>query len=632
VSARTRRAVVVRVAVALTVMARAVGLACPALAAEPTAARPGERRLESFRRALEIALEQYRERRFAAARAAFEKALALAPEGDGRDNIEFDIAACDYELGDFRAAELRFARLGAQASGARAEALLHAGWAALARGDVDRAARYLAGSAGDAALTDKRKALADGIDARRLALDAQAFDAALEQATAAYDRGDLRGAEAGVSSARLHELNAKQNSRAALDYLAGLLARERGDDDAARRALERSLSENPADGAVQALLGELAQANGDSEAAERHYRASLAAELSPSEASAVRDALDALYPVPPVGFAAWAVLGAGYDSNATQSGSSDAVGYASPNARGSPFAAPALGLEYRFPGGQHTRLVTYYAGDWLLLSDAAVEDASLQSHEAGVRLHFAPSPRAELRFSAAGGVTLSGLALSPFSLDGVLRGRAALRHGSNFQSALLLEARPSLGLSGRGYLTGTRSDVSLGERFESGPWGASVSLGFRYNGIGTQLIDINPVQYPNCNVQCVGARYEIPLGYSGPSVGVDGDVDATRRLSFAGAGKYEHRTYLAESRIDGPMFPGLFRELSEKTRVDDRYTLSARARYRFDSAPELGVFLDYTLRISQSNVAFRRDLEHAFDYDDRNFTQHILELGLDVRR
>ncbi|HTV17331.1 MAG TPA: hypothetical protein VMG12_01630, partial [Polyangiaceae bacterium] len=77
----------------------------------------------------------------------------------------------------------------------------------------------------------------------------------------------------------------------------------------------------------------------------------------------------------------------------------------------------------------------------------------------------------------------------------------------------------------------------------------------------------------------------------------------------------------------------LIRTITEKTRVDDRYTFAARARQRIGTAPELGVFLDYTLRLSRSNVAYDPNggREHAFDYDDRNFTQHILELGADAR-
>jgi tetratricopeptide (TPR) repeat protein len=591
---------------------------------------------ETFRRELALALAHYRERRFSEARDAFERALGAAPAGESRENLEFDIAACDYELGNFPRAEERFARLAERSSAPRIEsdeAFLHAGWAALGADDVSAAERYLARTEPEGALADERSALARGIDERRKELDARAFDQALAKATAAYDAGDLAGAEAALAAARAHEPQVTPSSRAALEYLAGLLFRERGDDVAARAAFERSLSENPNDGSVLALLGELELASGDTASAESHYRASLAADLSPDEADAVHRALDALYPVPRAGFAAWAALGGGYDSNAAQSGSTDTVGYAAPNDQGSPFVAPALGIEYRFEVGQRSRLVPYYSGDWLVLSRAAVEEASLQSHEAGVRWHWAPSPSLELRLVAGGGTTLSGFAPSPFSLDGLSSARVALQHGPSFQTALLVEARPSLGLSGRDYLTGARSEAALGERFESGPWGVSVSGGFRYSAIGTQHIGIDPALYPNCNVACVGARYDIPLGYSGPIASAAVDVELIPGLELTAAGKYEHRTYLAESRITGPMPFGLVGALSRKIRVDDRYTLSGRARYRIASAPEIGMFVDYSLRLSRSNMALGRSgLEHAFDYDDRNFSQQIIELGLDVRR
>jgi tetratricopeptide (TPR) repeat protein len=626
-----RRRLSWRMRTALLAAGVLVSLAQRLDAEEP--ARAAARSNDAFRSALELGLDHYRDRRFAEAREAFEQALGMVPAGDSRDNLEFDIAACDYELGHFRAAEERFARLGERPSanrGAASEALLHAGWAALGADDVPAAERYLARTPQDPGLGEQRTALAEGIEKRRQELDQRAFDRALGEATAAYDAGDLSGAEAAVGAARTHA--GTPSSRAAVDYLAGLLAHERGDDDAARAALMRSLRANPNDGSVLALLGTLEQAGGDAAAAERHYRASLDADLPPEEASAIREALDGLYPVPRTGFAVWAALGAGYDSNATQSGSSDAVGYAAPGDQGSPFAAPTWGIEYRLDGGRRTRIVPYYTGSWLVLSNTTVQDASLQSHEAGARWHWAPSPAVELRLGAGGGATLSGLELSPFSLDGLLWGRAAMVHGPSFRSALLVEARPSLGLSGRDYLTGTRTDLSLSERFESGAWGATVNVGLRYNAIGTERIGIDPARFPRCNQGCTGAGYLIPLGYVGPIAGAGVDVAVIPELELAVTGKYEHRTYLDQSRINGPILPALVRELSEKTRVDDRYTLGARARYRIASAPEIGVFLDYALRISRSNVASNRaDLEHAFDYDDRNFTQHILELGLDVR-
>lgn len=584
-----------------------------------------------MRRELESGLDHFQARRFAEARAAFLRALPDVPPGEARDNLEFDVAVCDYELGEYRAAEQRFARLAEAAATVRDEALLHAGWAALARDDTSAAAGYLGALSNEASLEEKRRELREAIDAKRADEQLAAFDRALASATAAYDRDDLSAAEAGVREARRYETHAPDRSRAALDYLAGLVAHERGDDDRARAALEQSLTENPDDGAVRAVLGELAVERGDIDGAERHYRESLGADLSPAEANAVREALDALYPLPRPGLGAWLAVGAGYDSNATQSGSTDTVGYAVPEARPSPFTAPAWGVEFRVKSSERTRIVPYYAGDWLLLGNADVQEASLSSHEAGVRYHLAPSPSSELRLTAGGGATFSGLGFSPFSLDGLLRARFALSHGRFFQSALAAEARPSLGLSGLDYLTGTRLDASLGERFDAGRWGIAAALGYRYNGIGTQVVGVDPLRYPLCNRLCAGARFELPLGYAGPFALVDADFDVTTSLQLVASARYEHRTYLRQNRIDGPLLPERLRAASEKTRVDDRLSLGARARQRFGSAPELGLFLDYTLRLSRSNVAYAPDLEHAFDYDDRNFTQHIVELGADAR-
>jgi tetratricopeptide (TPR) repeat protein len=621
-----RRRAAVRWALAVAGSVAACAVSAPAAFAAPPGGASQAIRLE-----LESGLEHFHARRFAEARAAFLRALPGLPQGEARDNLEFDVAVCDYELGEYRAAEQRFVRLAEAASPARDEALLHAGWAALARDDASAAAAHLEKVSREARLDEQRRELAAAVEATRADGEVAAFERALAAATAAYDRSDLGAAEAALREARKYEARASERSRAALDYLAGLVAHERGDDAAARAALEQSLSRNPDDGAVRAVLGELALERGDVDGAERHYRESLGADLSPAEASAVREALDALYPLPRPGLGAWLAVGAGYDSNATQSGSTETVGYALPEARPSAFTAPAWSIEYRLKSSERTRMVPYYAGDWLLLGNADVQEASLSTHEAGVRFQLAPNPSSELRLTAGGSATFSGIELSPFSLDGLLRARFSVSHGRFLQSALAAEARPSLGLSGLDYLTGTRIDVSLGERFDAGRWGIGASVGYRYNGIGTQVVSVDPLRFSLCNRLCAGARFELPLGYSGPFAQLDADVDVTAKLSLIGFARYEHRAYLEQNRIDGPLLPERLRALSRKTRVDDRLALGARARQRFGAAPELGVFLDYTLRLSRSNVAYARDLEHAFDYDDRNFTQHIVELGADAR-
>lgn len=613
--------------------ALAVSFGAPALAAptSPAISRRGGAAGAEFQRRLDAGLAAFRERRFAEAREAFLAASSVLPSEDARANLEFDIAACELELGRFAEAEARFVRVAELDPGARGEALLHAGWAALGAGDLDAAARHLAALAEDGPEAPRRE-LAAAIDTTRQARTRAELDTALERAAAAYASGDLNAAEAALRIGRERQAAAAPRSLATLEYLSALVAHERGDEAAARQALERCLRHDPNDGAAYALLGELSRRDGDDANAERHYRASLAAELAPADAAVVHEALDSLYGLPPRGLGAWASLGAGFDSNATQSGSSEALGYASPGSASSAFGAPSGGIEYRFSGSARSRLGAYYTADWLVLGNPEVEAFSLQSHEAGLRAYLALSRSVDLRLNAAGGVTFSGLELSPFSLDASLGARLSVQHGAGFESRLNAEARPSLGLSGQGYLNGVRSEVSFAERFESGRWAATLGAGYRHSAIGTEAIAVDPERFPRCNFACTEASYRIPLGYAGPVLVAGLELALPWSLSLALNARYEYRSYLEPSRIEGPTLPALVAELSEKTRQDQRYTLGARARHELGAAPGIGVFLEYALRLSRSNVAYQPgDIEHAFDYDDRNFDQHLVELGADWR-
>jgi Tfp pilus assembly protein PilF len=627
VTQRGLRRYAVPLALGVILLGRDVAAAAPS----PRQARAVEAR--EFQRELDAGLEHYRARRYTEAEAALLRALALVPEGAARDNLEFDIAACDYELGHYRDAEARFVKVAGADARVRGDGLVHAAWSALGAGDPDAAQAHLDSAlAAEPSLTSPPELVAGIAERRRERASAQ-LDAQIASAAKAYEAGDLLATDAAIQAARALETSGSNRSRAALEYLAGLVAHERGDDAQARAALEQSLLHEPGSGGVHVLLGELSQAEGNGDAAERHYRASLAADLTPAEQSAVHEALDALYLLPAPGLDMWGALATGYDSNATLSGSGESVGHAGHDGHDSPFVAPAWGIEYRWKSGARSRLAGYYEGDGLLLGNSAVEEASLQSHEAGLRLSLAPALGTELRLGVGGGATLSGLAPSPFSLDAVLRARLAIHHGPCFQSALLLETRPSLGLSGRDELDGARSDALLSERFERTRWSAGASVGLRHNALGSQQLSVDPAQFPRCAAACEDAVYHIPLGYWGPLVGADAGVNLTAVLELGVSAKYEYRTYLEASRIDGPQLPDLVRTRSEKVRVDDRYSFRAHARYQLAASPELGLALDYLLRLSLSNVAYQRgDLDHAFDYDDRNFTQHVVTLGLDVHR
>lgn len=611
----------------------APSIAAPATRA-PKATTSGPARsaaARAFRHALDAALEHYGARRFAEARAAFLQALALAPPSADGPSLEFNIAACDYELGEFRAAEARFARVARADPGTRSVALLHAGWAALGAGDDRTARAHLDGTGSEPALEGERTELARAIDGARSARESAELTGEVEAAARAYEAGEREHASAIVRAARAHEDRGTASARAALAYIEALLARDGGDDEAARSVLQRSVQRDPGDASARVLLAELALARGDRADAELQYRASLGGDLSARDAGSVREALAALYGLPPRGLDAWGAFGAGYDSNATLSGSGEALGYAGSTQHASPFVAPAWGLEQRWGSGERSRIGAYYAGDWLLLGSDAAADASLMTHETGVRFYYAPTAATELRLAGGAGLTFSGHGLSPFSLDAVGSARFTLRHGARWRTYVLGELRPSVGLGGQSYLDGARADLLAGERLESGRWSTRLSGGWRHNGIGTWSPALAEA-VPGCFSGCEDARYRIPLGYSGPLVEADASVALGPALELGASMRYEYRTFLDESGIQGADVPAFVQRLSSKTREDDLYTLGGRARYRLADRPELAAWLRYALRLSRSNVASGSSgIDHAFDYDDRNFNQHVVELGLDAR-
>jgi hypothetical protein len=86
----------------------------------------------------------------------------------------------------------------------------------------------------------------------------------------------------------------------------------------------------------------------------------------------------------------------------------------------------------------------------------------------------------------------------------------------------------------------------------------------------------------------------------------------------------ELRQYLDDSRIVGV-------GASRKTRADTRWTGTLRGEFQLDSGGHVRVAPSYTLIANESNVSYdASDPEHQFDYDDRSFVQHLLELDLEM--
>jgi hypothetical protein len=211
----------------------------------------------------------------------------------------------------------------------------------------------------------------------------------------------------------------------------------------------------------------------------------------------------------------------------------------------------------------------------------------------------------------------------------VFGARADLATGGHATTGLDLTLRPVRGLGDSGYLSGSGFDATVDERLTSGRLRVSVVAGYRYLQRGTQTIPIDDGS--SFSAECPGRspcnnlEYVLPLSYQGPSGRLAAAFDLLDRLSLGASAKLEYRRYLE---------PSFVRSLSasRKTREDVRYRLRAYGELALDSDEHLGLLLSYEALISRSNIAFdANDREHRFDYGDRNFVEHLIELGLELR-
>jgi hypothetical protein len=218
--------------------------------------------------------------------------------------------------------------------------------------------------------------------------------------------------------------------------------------------------------------------------------------------------------------------------------------------------------------------------------------------------------------------------MQPFTWEGVFGARADLATARDATTGFDLTVRPARGLGEHGYLSGTELDGTVDERLTLGRVRLSFGAAYRYLQRGTQTIAIDDgSSFAECHGRspCNNLAYVLPLSYHGPSGRLAAVFDLLDQLTLGASAKVEYRRYLE---------PNLVRSLpgSRKTREDVRYRLRAYSELALDSDEHVSVLLSYEALISRSNIAFdASDPQHRFDYGDRNFVEHLIELGLELR-
>lgn len=571
----------------------------------------------------ERALEHFRAGRHAAAVDDYDDAAELLA-GEDWANARFNAAVAVFALGRYANAEERFLALAASA-GAPLDSLcrVHAGFAALRQGALERAKGHTSDlpAASDPEVRRRRIELGQLIAELEADRERRAFLRDFEAGLDALERGFAGRARKSLLQALGRQRLASPEERVELHYALSVLSHEGGDLSSARSHLENALTLSPQDPELHLALAELLRDLRDPSGAERHFEFALAG--SPRTRERAEEGLSALSPLPSPGTHGWMGAGAGYDQNALQSGTADTLGLSGAGLdQGSAFMSLGVEVEHQRRAGRRTTFGGYYGGDALLLLAPNARDLSLQAHELGWRSHHALGFDASLRLSLAGALLLSGLdTISPLTAELSHGARLELRRSFGGTTRLDYELRPMRGLSDREYLSGLRAEVGTAQRWTPQSWRLQIGARLRYNGIGTQSWSVDPALFPDCT-RCDVLRHQVPLGFWAPQVSVEVGRDLLAGWHVALSGRFEHRRYLEASFITG--VPG-----SEKVRLDDRWRAAVGTSYDMSSNVRLSI--DSSLLISRSNMAFDpSDPEHRFDYDDRNFVQHVVELGASV--
>ena len=147
----------------------------------------------------------------------------------------------------------------------------------------------------------------------------------------------------------------------------------------------------------------------------------------------------------------------------------------------------------------------------------------------------------------------------------------------------------------------------------------------RYNDIGTRSSSVAASDFPTCGARCNGATYTIPLAYAGAGPFLATSVSPGADIWLIGYASYDYRQYTNNAEITGV-------PESTKRRIDERTTLEASVDLPVAFDGHLRLVPTYTFLLSRSNVAVdSTDPYYRFDYDNRNFTQHLVELSLEAR-
>jgi Flp pilus assembly protein TadD len=585
-----------------------------------------EVRLESIEQLAAKAANAFRAGQFEEALTNYRRTIALVTRQQDEATLRLNIGACLIELGRLNEAKTEFLRAADLDPTVAKKARLNAALVAVELDRVDEAQSLLdAASPVDEALISREQDIKRRIEEKRSSAQRGALLAQLATAAAAIARSDWVAAESALLASRKLFEWAEPSERVDILHSLGTvqLALERPRD--AKVTLTSASALAPNDPEIHYALGRADQALDETSEARTEYRKALELGLKEPQAKAAKDRVEALGPLGPSEWFGWLSLVGGYDSNPRQSGvaTETTLGRRGRGGSGYGRVAAELGRTQRI--SDQFNLRARYAGEWLGLEKRLVRDLSLQNHGVFGSAQWAPTDRLTLGLEIGPSITYIGLSpISQFTWDVVGAAKARFRASDVRTWRLSFDVRQITGLSGWEFLGGTRLDGELSHGWSYRAGSFRLGLRGRHLSIGTRTTTVDATFMPACTGLCDGAEYFIPLSYSGFGPIASTRVEIVSSLHLVGMTQLDWRRYRDESYISAIA-------QSRKRRQDLRWSAGVDLQWALDEDEHLLIVPSYAVLLSSSNVAqSSSDPQHAFDYDDRSFTQHFVEVGVEL--
>lgn len=318
-------------------------------------------------------------------------------------------------------------------------------------------------------------------------------------------------------------------------------------------------------------------------------------------------------------------LGAGFDSNATQSGlnqSGVATTLDQPSLP-SPFGHGSASLFVGLAPNDALFLLAQYDVEQLAYSRGELDLYCAQDHslELALEQHLPLG----LRIGAAARGLLSFAGLSGWQRLGAGYGgelSVTAAHGERFETALSTNLfRTEISDATYSYLSGTRLEVALAERYRASALRADLTARYRDERLGSQDLVADP---PSSFCLACQATYSLPLSYRAARIGLELAHPLFEWLRLSARASIEWRFHTGDARLDVVRL--LLTNTPWRAREHQR-RVGAGVDVVAYLPLGLGLDLRYDCTIAETNLD---DAGALLGPPNRDFVRHQVELSVTI--